>query len=136
MIVACATDDGTHFVSRHFGDADYYYIYRVEKDSISFIDTIDNTTEEEEQHADPKKAKGIVSLLKEMHVSVAVTTVFGPNIKRIAKHLLPVLANQDSIEASLKQIQENYDRITQLLVRDNLVFLNLKTNQETAITAQ
>ena len=56
--VAFATDDGKTFMSRHFGDAEYYYIYEINKENAEFIKKINNTTEEEEDiHADPTKAK-------------------------------------------------------------------------------
>ncbi len=64
MIVTCATDDGKNFVDRHFGDAEYYFIYMITKDSKELIRKIKNTTEEEEIHADPRKARGIVNILK------------------------------------------------------------------------
>ena len=72
LIVAFATNDGEHFMSNHFGDADYYHIYEIDPTSAKFIKVIENTTEEEDEeiHADPKKAKGISELLKEENVFV------------------------------------------------------------------
>lgn len=136
MIVACATDDGINFVSRHFGDAKYYYVYKVKYDSIDFIEKINNTTEEEEEHADPKKAKGVVSLLKELDVNVAITKIFGPNIKRITKHLLPIIAKGNSIEHNLRIVQENYNKVNELIKSEHFICLNLKTNKEVTINVQ
>ncbi len=85
--VAFATDDGKSFMGRHFGDAEHYYIYEIDNNNANFIKKIDNTTEEEKMHADPKKAKGITSLLNEENVNVVVSKVFGPNINRIKKNL-------------------------------------------------
>lgn len=57
---AFATDDGISFINRHFGDADFYDIYEISADKNKFIKRIDNTTEDEEIHADPKKAKTLL----------------------------------------------------------------------------
>jgi len=136
MIVACATDDGINFVPRHFGDALMYNIYKVESDSISLINTIENTSEEEKQHADPKKAKGIVSILKEQNVDVALTKVFGPNIKRISKHLLPVIATQNNIATELEIFKANINKINELLESKKRLCFNLNGLKEIPITTE
>ncbi|MEA3422356.1 MAG: NifB/NifX family molybdenum-iron cluster-binding protein [Bacillota bacterium] len=104
MIIAFATDDGKKTMERHFGDAEYYNIYELIDGKFQMIDQIVNTTEEEEGHADPVKAKGIVDLLIEKNVEVGVTRVFGPNIKRVKKHFVPVLISTETIEESLEVI--------------------------------
>ena len=90
--VAFATDNGKTFMGRHFGDAEYYDIYEINDKNTEFIKKISNSTEEEEDvHADPQKAKGISNLLLEEDVSVVVSKVFGPNIKRIKKKFVCIL---------------------------------------------
>lgn len=37
LTIACATDDGVNFINRHFGDADYYYIYNLTPEGATFI---------------------------------------------------------------------------------------------------
>ena len=64
ITLALATDDGEYFIDRHFGDADLYKIYKISKNTKELIKEIDNSVgEKEDMHADPKRAKGIVSLL-------------------------------------------------------------------------
>ena len=111
MIIACATDDGKNFISRHFGDAKKYLIYELRERQYVLTGTIMNTTSEEEQHADPKKAKGILGILAEKNVNVGLTKVFGPNIKRIKKHLVPVLVSVDSIEKGLAKVFEEREKV-------------------------
>ena len=115
MIIACATDDGKNFISRHFGDAEKYLIYELRDGQYVLTGTILNTTGEEEQHADPKKAKGIVSILAEKNVNVGLTKVFGPNIKRIKKHLVPVLVSVDSIEKGLAKVLEASGKVIEAI---------------------
>jgi len=115
IIIACATDDGENFISRHFGDAEKYLIYELRDDHCVLTGTILNTTGEEEQHADPTKAKGIVGILAEKNVNVALTKVFGPNIKRIKKHLVPVLVSVDSIEKGLDKVLKASEKVIEAI---------------------
>jgi predicted Fe-Mo cluster-binding NifX family protein len=107
--VAFATDDGKIFMDRHFGDAEYYYVYEISEKDSKFIKRISNTTEEEDEniHADPEKAKGIAGLFKGENIQVVVSKVFGPNIKRIKKKFVCVLMNDNSISESINRIQQN-----------------------------
>ena len=96
--IAFATDDGKEFIDRHFGDALFYDVYTLCSKNICFVKRIANSTEEEEEgHADPKKAKGIAGLLQTEDVSIVVSRIFGPNIKRISKKFLCVIASQGAI---------------------------------------
>jgi len=107
--VAFATDDGKVLMKRHFGDAMFYAIYEISEEESFFIKRIENTTSEEEiQHADVQKAKGISSLLKQDEVHVVVSKVFGPNIKRIKKKFVPLIVNEPGIAETIKIIQQNY----------------------------
>jgi len=110
--VAFATDDGKTFMGRHFGDAEQYYIYEIDNDNAEFIKKINNTTEEEEEiHADPKKAKGISNLLLNENVSVVVSKVFGPNIKRIRKKFVCIVIKDDEIEEGINKVCTNIEKI-------------------------
>ena len=111
---AFATDNGKTFMVRHFGDAEHYDIYEIEKDQASFIKRISNTVDEEEEvHADPKKAKGITNLLLEENIKVVVSKIFGPNIKRIRKKFVCIVVRDEEIDKSIIKICHNIDRIYQ-----------------------
>ena len=114
LITAFATDDGKVFMDRHFGDANYYDIYKISASGMEFIKRIDNTTEEEDEeiHADPKKAKGISGLLKKEKVQVVVSKVFGPNIKRIKKNFVCIImSKKENISDSISFVQQKFDTI-------------------------
>ncbi len=117
MIIAVATDDGKKTIERHFGDAEYYNIYELVNGKFQLIDQVVNTTEEEEMHADPVKAKGIVELLVEKNVEVGITKVFGPNIKRVKKHFVPVLVSKETIEESLEIVLNSLDIIEEEILK-------------------
>ncbi len=105
--MAFATDDGKTFMDRHFGDAEYYDVYEIDKDKSKFIKRIMNTTEEDDEniHADPVKAKSVTSLFKDENIKVVVSKIFGPNIKRIKKKFVCILMNDNSISESIISIQ-------------------------------
>ena len=110
--VTLATDDGKTFMGRHFGDALFFDIYEFDNDHISFIKRIKNIVDEEDDvHADPKKAKGISTLLLDEKVAVVVSKIFGPNIKRIKKKFVCIVVRDDEIDVGLKKICNNIEKI-------------------------
>ena len=110
MKTAFATDNGKSYINRHFGDSDYYYIYEISDSETTFLKKISNTTEEddEEIHADPKKAKGVTEMLKDENVKVVVSKIYGPNIKRIRKNFVCILMNDDDLSDSVKIVQQKF----------------------------
>jgi len=133
MIIACATNDGEKFASCHFGDANQYDIYEMDENACRLVETVRNTTgeEEEEIHADPRKAKGIVDLLRKNNVQVGMTKVFGPNIKRVVKHFVPVIANEDNISKGLEALAGDYERIDRIIAENSKdTYLDLKSGRE------
>ena len=105
LTVAFATDDGEEFINRHFGDAKFYDIYKIDENNAEFVKRIRNSVDEEKDvHADTKKAKGIANLLLQKNVNVVVSKIFGPNIKRIKKKFVCVIINDEKITASLNRL--------------------------------
>ncbi len=114
MIAAFATDDGRNYIDRHFGDAEHYDIYEISAAGSKFLKRIDNTTEDENDetgHGDEKKARGIAGILKAEGVHIAVSRVFGPNLKRIRKKFLCVLFKSGSIERGIETLRDNYSTL-------------------------
>ncbi len=129
MRIAFATDNGTHFMNRHFGDAEFYEVYEVSENSFNYHKKIMNITEEDNEspHGDPVKAKGVTALFKDENIKVLVTKVFGPNIKRINKKFVCVLIDEDTIDSSLPIIQQNMQKIEQEWQKgENRDFLKLR----------
>jgi predicted Fe-Mo cluster-binding NifX family protein len=111
FLTAFATDDGINFIDRHFGDAAYYDVYEISSDHSKFLKRITNTTEEDDDesgHGDAEKAKGIAGILKAEGVQMAVSKVFGPNLKRIKKKFLCVMFKSGSIETGIETLKDNY----------------------------
>lgn len=117
IIAACATDDGTAFIERHFGDAQKFDIYQLNEGGFELIGSVTNTAPEERQHADPQKAAGIGKVLKEWKVNVLVSRQFGPNLKRVKKQFVPVIARVSTVEEGLKLVRGSIDRVLEELKR-------------------
>ena len=110
VIAAFGTDDGRCFIDRHFGDSRYFYIYEIDENGASFLKRIDNSTDKDEGdkiHGDPVKAGGIMGLLLNESVNVAVSKNFGPNITRIQKKFVCVRITGFDIAESIKEMQKS-----------------------------
>lgn len=123
MKIACATDDGIHFVSRHFGDANYYNIYDLKDGKYVLVNQIVNTSEEEKQHSDPLKAKNIVALLKENNVDVGLSKAFGPNIVRIKNFITPIIVSVEDIQTGLMQLKKYYTEVEKAMAEKNYLII-------------
>lgn len=112
--IAFATDDGHSYMDRHFGDALHYDIYTISESTATFIKRISNSTEEDDEdiHADPKKAGEITKLLKTNGAQVLVSSVFGPNIKRIRKKFVCIFMNDAQIKTSIIKLQRIIEQIS------------------------
>jgi predicted Fe-Mo cluster-binding NifX family protein len=112
MKVAFATNDGNTYNDTHFGDSDYYDLYELSETEAVFLERITNTVDEEEEvHADPKKAKGIMDLLVKNGVHTVISKVFGPNIKRIKKKFVCILMNNVCLDDSISFLCKNLESV-------------------------
>jgi len=113
LTAAFATDDGMHFINRHFGDAEFYDVYEISRENTAFIKQIRNSSGEEsgELHADPAKAKSVSGILLKEGVTIVVSKIFGPNIKRIRKKFVCVICSDSTIETAVQTIQEHIGEI-------------------------
>ena len=113
MLVACATNDGTKLIKNHFGDASYFNVYNVKRESYSQIESIENKITSE-IHADPKKAKQILLLLKSKGIQVLMNRAFGPNITKIKHLVLPLVISEDLISMAIQRIQNSFSKINEI----------------------
>ncbi|MCD6332804.1 MAG: hypothetical protein J7L89_05985 [Bacteroidales bacterium] len=118
--VAFATDDGETLMDRHFGDAKFYDIYKITPEQAHYLKRIENSSPDEKEHAhgDPVKARGVTQLLAHEETHVVVSKVFGPNIKRIRKKFVCVMANNNSISQINKLLQSNLEVLQREWHRD------------------
>jgi len=113
------TNEG-FFPKTHFGDAEKYLIYQLEKNQINFDQEVSNSfidLDEGKQHGSKKKGEAIIALLKGKDIDVMVSRQFGKNIKMINKHFLPIIVSEETpdsiIEILVKHIQLIQDELTE-----------------------
>ncbi len=122
--IACGTNDGTNFTKEHFGDSKFFLIYDLDENSFVLREKIENKTEEEEVHGDPKKAAKIAEILNGIDVLVAFA--MGPNITRMKKKFVPVISRIENIESALKKLQEKLPEIKEELQKEDKKIIFLK----------
>jgi predicted Fe-Mo cluster-binding NifX family protein len=111
FIMAIATNDGKHFIKDHFGDAKYFQLYSLGSDLVTYLDRIENNSEEEKKHADPKKAKSISQILNKKSVTVLVGNAFGGNIVRMKRKFVCIKCSYSEIANVFPLLLDNFDKI-------------------------
>lgn len=113
VLVAFSTDDGKNLKGDdHVGMSRYFDVYKVSQDKKEFVERRENVKVEADEfmkHGDPKKAKATSSVLK--GVDVVVGRRFGPNLPRILKKFVCVIARTDTISSAIKLVYDNMDKI-------------------------
>ena len=111
ITAAFASDNKKDLSKEHFGEAKEFFIYEISASSMKFAKSIINISPEEKMHGDPKKAKGVSSLLKPHDVQVVVNKAFGKNINRMKKQFVCIISKTDDIDESIKNIQLDFNTI-------------------------
>ena len=112
LLIAFGTDDGKNLNDDHVGKAKQYFIYRFSDGAAEFVEKRDNPKFDEDEslkHGDPAKAEKVGSVLEK--VDAIVGKRFGPNIVRMKKKFVCVIARTDTIEGALKLVEENIAKI-------------------------
>ena len=109
--IAFASDDEKRMTKEHFGEAKAYLVYEIGKEKAKLLNIVPNTSPEEQNHADPNKAKGVAGLLKPYGAQILVNKAFGGNIKRMQAKFVCVLSKADTIEESIKNIQNRFQDV-------------------------
>jgi predicted Fe-Mo cluster-binding NifX family protein len=113
LALSCA---GEIVPRKHFGDCPEFRVYELAEDGESrLIETQSNTSPEEQRHADPKKLKGVTSLLP--GCEVLVSGFQSPNFLRIrdTKPIQPVVTTEKTVEATLRAVSKAFDEISRLV---------------------
>ena len=121
MRIAFASNDGMLLADSHFGDAKYFYIYEINGKEYIFVEKRENTTGEELEHGDEKKAQSIMNILRDVHVLVGYR--MGPNINRIKKHFLPIVSRHKRIERNIEILNKKYNIISELYMKKNIIVI-------------
>ena len=113
LAIAC---DGKRIPRKHFGDCPQFRVYEFYGDGeYRLIKTQDNTSPEEQQHADPKKLKGVTELLP--GCEAVVSGLLSPNFMRMrdTKPIQPVITHDETVSKTLVALREAFDELFDLV---------------------
>lgn len=113
LSIAIGTDDGENVKKDdHFGQSQYFAIYKLAERSCDFVERRKNVLfkgDESMKHGDPEKAKATAAVLQ--GVDVIVGGRFGPNLPRLLKKFVCVLVDKDSLSEVIEVIKSNRENI-------------------------
>ena len=113
LAIAC---EGDQVPRKHFGDCSEFRVYELYEDGkYRLIKTQDNTSPEEQQHADPKKLKGVTGLLP--GCEVLVSGLASPNFVRIrdTKPIQPVVTKEETVTETLRALAKIFEELFDLV---------------------
>lgn len=109
IIAAFGLKDDYELTDKHFGGFVYLDIFEIQENGIRKLKRIENVKIEERTHGGPKKVTKTWDLLKEANVLIAFG--MGPNILRIKRNFVPVIANSKNIKEVKKMLKDNFEKI-------------------------
>ena len=114
LLIAFGTDDGENLNNDHVGMAKYFYVYSFSNGKEELVERRENVKfkgDESVKHGDPEKAKATSSVLK--NVDVLVGRKFGPNLPRLLKKFVCVVARTDTITNAIVAVRNSIDSIVE-----------------------
>ncbi len=117
LIAAIAVDSRGRLSGRHFGSAETYRIYRQGSEGFQPLTMVRNETLDEAEAGASQKAGSVRDLLDRHGVQVVVGGCFGPNIKRLVRHFVPVLDEPGPLDDVLKRLSERWGRVAREWMR-------------------
>ena len=113
LAIAC---EGEAIPRKHFGDCPEFRVYELyENGEYHLIKTQDNTSPEEQGHADPKKLKGVTGLLP--GCEVLVSGLQSPNFAHIrdTKPIQPVVTQEETVAGTLRALGKGFEELFSLV---------------------
>lgn len=104
--IACATDDGVHFSSHHFGDAQRYLVFAIDLDTGDATEQagFSNIPFTEAHHGDKNKAQHMAAQLKSNKIQALAAWAIGQNIQRMRRKFVPVISRIKNIKAAMQAL--------------------------------
>ena len=107
-----ASNDGIKLTSKHFGDAEKYYFYKIFENGLvefdCFIDNKFKNTDESTAHGSKQKRQSIISSFSE-NIDFIVASKMSPNFNKInAKtKVCPIISEIINIDECLNYLKSN-----------------------------
>jgi len=114
LLIAFGTDDGVNLNSDHVGMAKYFFVYRFSNGKEELVERRENVKfkgDESMKHGDPEKAKATSFVLE--NVDVLVGRRFGPNLPRLVKKVVCIVARTATIANAIVAVHNSMDSIVE-----------------------
>lgn len=114
LLIVFGTDDGKSLKRDHVGKSSYFHVYRFSDDKEEFVEQRENVKYKEDESmilGDPRKAKATSTALKGL--DGVVGRRFGPNLPRLLKKLVCIVARRETINDAIQLIRANMDKVIQ-----------------------
>ncbi|HEX76167.1 MAG TPA: hypothetical protein G4O12_06245 [Dehalococcoidia bacterium] len=112
LLIAFGTDDRKNLNDDHVGMAKYFYVYKFSNNKQGLAERRKNVKlkgDESMKHGDPEKAKATSSVLE--GVDAIVGRKFGPNLPRISKKFVCVVARMEGVNQAVTAVRDNIDLV-------------------------
>ncbi len=108
LIFAFAVSAAHVFEPKHFGDADYYQLFKWNKEGFEFIEALENPFKNfDETQGARHKGEQISEFLLTNKVQVIVSKRYGKNVQVVNQSFLPVITDSTSRDECFS-VLENY----------------------------
>jgi len=112
LLIAIGSDDGEYLKDDHVGMSRFFYIYRFSPEKEELVEKRENMMPEghkRSRHGDHQKAQATSDVLS--GVDVLVGRKFGPNLPRLLKKLVCVVARVNGVCETMGRLREHWDKI-------------------------
>ena len=123
LVFAVAVSDNHSLEPQHFGDAAQYILLELANGEARKLEVFDNPYKDQhgtgshEHHGHGhgeghgKKSQALISMFAEKGVHAFVSTQYGPNIRKICQHFVPVMMAPTDLEQVEKYLLTYFDAI-------------------------
>lgn len=123
LVFAVAVNTGHTLEPQHFGEAAQYILLELANGEARTLEVLDNPYKDRhgtgshehngQEHGEGhgKKSQALISLFAEKGVHAFVSTQYGPNIRRICQHFVPVMVLPGPLEQVQKYLITYFDAI-------------------------
>ncbi len=122
MKIAIAVSHQNSIENQHFGDADKFLFYEAREGILGLIGEQANPFKNVHGnhghgngHRHGRKAVAVTRFFQEEGVEVLVSKQFGPNIREVCRHFVPVLVSVHDIDAAKAKVEDNLQSLAQEL---------------------
>lgn len=113
LVTVIGVDKDGQITKEHFGDNAQFVFYKITADKAVELKRVANSSGEEEEHAEPRKAQRIKEIISEAQIMVG--GAIGPNIRRMRGTFVPVITRYPDIQSTLEALKGSIVKLEEAL---------------------